>query len=169
MKLSDFKRAVNTIVLSVTSDLHIPIREADLPEPIVRPSIKTFVDVGSSSRLNADILSRTVHTDIYFFAADKHRPRMENMDMIDRLSYAFLNGIDVDEALHIPLLENIEFSVEDGVLHAEFDVDVYERIDPDIDVDPMENLTVTVDIGKPTMDPNDENMGKFTFEITKEA
>lgn len=159
MKLSEFKRAVNAIIRSATSDLHIPIRDADLTEPIVRPSIKTFVDAGSADRLNADILDRTVHTDIYFFAADNHQPRAENMDIVDRLSCVFPDGIDVNEALYIPLLEGIEFSVEDGVLHAQFDVEVYELIDDNSDTDPMENLTIAVDTGSPTTDADNEDMG----------
>lgn len=146
MKLTDFKRAVNAKIIDATSDIEIPIAEADLSEPMILPSIKTFVDAGSSSRFNANCSCRTVHTDIYFFPSDQYKPRMQIMDMMDRLSYAFLSGIDVDETLHIPLLEDIEFTIEDGVLYAEFEVDVYEPVEDQSNADLMENLYYTEEV-----------------------
>lgn len=144
MKLSDFKKSVNSLIRDATSDLSIPIVAADLQEPIVRPSIKTFVDAGRAGRYNADCACRTIHTDIYFFAGDRYRPYAANMDMQDRIAWAFLSGIYVGEDIYIPLLEDVEFTTEDSVLHAQFDVQVFERIDDDSGMEPMEILKMEV-------------------------
>lgn len=139
MKLRDLKQAVNAIVRQAAPD--IPIVDADLMELIHRPSFKTFVDSGSCGKYNPDSISRTIYIDIYFFATDSQRPRLENMDIQDALTYAFADGIPVENTV-IPVLEDVDFSTEDGVLHAELIIEVTETVslDDDEDGETMEHL-----------------------------
>ncbi len=139
MKLKDLKKAINAIVRQAAPS--VPIVDADLKEPIQRPSFKTFVDSGSGGKYNSDSMSRTIYIDIYFFATDLQNPRIENMDIQDALTYAFADGIPVENTV-IPALEDVDFSTEDGVLHAELIVEVMETIllDDDKDGEMMEHL-----------------------------
>ena len=126
MILKQFKTAINAAVLDAT-ERKIPIIDADLTAPIVRPSFKTFVDGGSAYRLNDACRCRSVDVDIWFFASDRNAPRLENMEITDVLTEVFDTGVMTDGAI-IPPSEELEFETEDGVLHLSFSADIVETI-----------------------------------------
>ena len=51
----------------------------DVPSPIVRPSAKVELEPGTQARLLHSGQEKTATFRLYFFAADRYRPKMENL------------------------------------------------------------------------------------------
>ena len=75
---------------------------------------------------------------LYFFAADRYRPKMENLAVRQAVGAAFLDGITVGDT-YLGIDEGVSFTVADGVLVATIDLSWSEDI-PEQEGEPMENL-----------------------------
>lgn len=107
--------------------LKITLSPEDLAEPIRRPSIKVSIADGTSGRDNSRMRRTGVTVRVYFFAKDRQRPKKENLQIREVLSEAFLEEIKVGE-FWIPVMEDVEFMVTDGVLIATLDLDYLELL-----------------------------------------
>ena len=119
----------------------------DLDRPIQRPCGKVRLEDGSDSRMLQSGRERTLLFRLYYFAADRDRPKLENLAMRQALGDAFLDGFQAGD-LWISPEEGLSFSVtEDGVLTAALDLTLYEG-EPDageVDAEPMEELIMEME------------------------
>ena len=110
----------------------------DVPSPIVRPSAKVQLEDGAQARLLASGQEKTVTFRLYFFAAARYRPKMENLAVRQAVGEVFLDGITVGDT-YLGIDEGVSFTVADGVLVATIDLNWSEPI-PEQDGYLMENL-----------------------------
>lgn len=110
----------------------------DVSGPIIRPSGKVELEDGTDTRLLVSGRERTVTFRLYYFAANKDRPKMENLAVRQAIGEAFLDGITVEDT-YLGIDEGISFTVTDGVLVATLDLTITEPI-PEADGEPMETL-----------------------------
>ena len=110
----------------------------DVPSPIVRPSGKVQLEDGAQARLLASGQEKTVTFRLYFFAADRYRPKLENLAVRQAVGDAFLDGLTVGDT-YLGIDEGVRFTVADGVLVATIDLSWSEDI-PEPEYEPMENL-----------------------------
>ena len=115
-----------------------PLLAEDVSGPIIRPSGKVELEDGTDARLLDSGRERTVTFRLYYFAANKDRPKMENLAVRQAVGEAFLDGITVEDT-YLGIDEGISFTVTDGVLVATLDLTLTEPI-PEADGEPMETL-----------------------------
>ena len=115
-----------------------PLLAEDVSGPIIRPSGKVELEDGTDARLLDSGRERTVTFRLYYFAANKDRPKMENLAVRQAVGEAFLDGITVEDT-YFGIDEGISFTVTDGVLVATLDLTITEPI-PEADGEPMETL-----------------------------
>lgn len=115
-----------------------PLLAEDVSGPIIRPSGKVELEDGADARLLDSGRERTVTFRLYYFAANKDRPKMENLAVRQAVGEAFLAGITVEDT-YLGIDEGISFTVTDGVLVATLDLTITEPI-PEADGEPMETL-----------------------------
>lgn len=115
-----------------------PLLAEDVSGPIIRPSGKVELEDGTDARLLDSGRERTVTFRLYYFAANKDRPKMENLAVRQAVGEAFLAGITVEDT-YLGIDEGISFTVTDGVLVATLDLTITEPI-PEADGEPMETL-----------------------------
>lgn len=99
----------------------------DVPSPIIRPSAKVQLEDNTQTRLLASGQEKTVTFRLYFFAADRYRPKMENLAVRQAVGDAFLDGITVGET-YLGIDDGVSFTVTDGVLVATIDLNWSEPI-----------------------------------------
>lgn len=110
----------------------------DVPSPIVRPSAKVQLEDGTQARLLASGQEKTATFRLYYFAADRYRPKMENLAVRQAVGDVFLDGITVGD-VYLGIDEGVRFAVADGVLTAAIDLSWSEPI-PEPEGELMENL-----------------------------
>ena len=115
-----------------------PLLAEDVSGPIIRPSGKVELEDGTDARLLDSGRERTVTFRLYYFAANKDRPKMENLAVRQAVGEAFLDGITVEDT-YLGIDGGISFTVTDGVLVATLDLTITEPI-PEADGEPMETL-----------------------------
>lgn len=115
-----------------------PLLAEDVSGPIIRPSGKVELEDGTDARLLDSGRERTVTFRLYYFAANKDRPKMENLAVRQAVGEAFLDGITVEDT-YLGIDEGVSFTVTDGVLVATLDLTITEPI-PEADGEPMETL-----------------------------
>ena len=99
----------------------------DVPSPIIRPSAKVQLEDNTQTRLLASGQEKTVTFRLYFFAADRYRPKMENLAVRQAVGDAFLDGITVGDT-YLGIDDGVSFTVTDGVLVATIDLNWSEPI-----------------------------------------
>lgn len=103
---------------------NVPLLETELEEEIVRPSIKTII--GSNTRLRENSCLETIKArpEIYFFATDVHKYKLENYRMSELLKRAFLS-----EELGDTGIQELNFSIYDTVLVCTFGIEFSSEIE----------------------------------------
>lgn len=115
-----------------------PLLAEDVSGPIIRPSGKVELEDGTDTRLLESGRERTVTFRLYYFAANKDRPKLENLAVRQAIGEAFLDGVTVEDT-YLGIDEGVSFTVTDGVLVATLDLTITEPI-PEADGEPMETL-----------------------------
>ena len=110
----------------------------DVRAPIIRPCGKVEFEDGTEARLLASGEERTATFRLYYFAADRDRPKLENLAVRRAIGAAFLDGITVD-GLYLGIDEGVRFAVSDGVLMATIDLNWSEPL-PETESEFMETL-----------------------------
>lgn len=123
MTLKDLNRAVCGLVreAAALAGLEVKLVEEDLSAPILRPSLKVELEDHTDARAVDARVERTVTFRVYFYAADRYRPKPDNLAMREALGLAFRDGIPVGEE-RVPVDEGLAFTVADGVLIASLDL-----------------------------------------------
>ena len=107
--------------------LDIPLNPEDLSEPIQRPSIKVMIEDGSAGQYNSCMKRTGITVRFYFFAKNAQRPKEEWLQVREALTVAFLEEVRAGD-FWIPLKEDIEFTVSDGILVATMELEFLEEL-----------------------------------------
>lgn len=149
MTLKELNQAVCVLVKAAVgvSGLEAELVAEDLSAPILRPSVKVELEENSDAQAIRHRVEQTVTFRIYFFAADRYRPKLDNLVMRQALAEAFRNGIPVGEDT-VPIDEGLSFTVADGVLVASLDLTLDQMVLPieEESAEPMEELAQNLEV-----------------------
>ena len=84
--LLEINKAINNKIEHALADSEfktVPIIAGDLSEPIVRPSLKVFLEDGTTGKFNSCMKERTLTVRVYFFATDLKKYKIENTKVQD--------------------------------------------------------------------------------------
>lgn len=126
-----------------------PIIAGDLSEPIIRPSIKVFLDTGNAGKFNTHMKERTLTVRVYFFASNLEKYKIENTKVQDLIENEFLTPIKVTDTFYIDV-DEVETTVSDTVLICSFNIETLENIpdeilDEGVEYEMMEQLDIDLE------------------------
>ncbi len=144
--LLELNKAINNKIINALKDSEfksVPIIASDLSEPIVRPSLKIFLE-GSSGKFNSCMKERTLTVRVYFFASDLEKYKIENTKVQDLIENEFLTSLKVNDSFYIEV-DEVEATVSNKVLICSFDIETLEDIpeiilNDGVEYENMENL-----------------------------
>ena len=150
--LLEINKAVNEKIKHALADSEfssVPIIASDLSEPIVRPSLKVFLEDGTTGKFNSCMKERALTVRVYFFATDLKKYKIENTKVQDLIENEFLTPIKVTDTFYIDV-DEVEANTSDTVLICSFNIETLEDIpeiiiDDGIDYEPMENLNLDLE------------------------
>lgn len=127
----------------------VPIIASDLSEPIIRPSLKVFLDDGTAGKFNSCMKEQTLQCKVYFFATDLKRYKIENMKVRNLIQNEFLTPLKVSDTFIVDI-DEVEAETSDTVLICSFNIETLEDIpesiiDDGIEYEPMENLNLEME------------------------
>lgn len=137
VKYIDILKAVNTKIKNKFPSIEI-LSESDVSEKIVRPSFMTKLDEIEISNFMLDTADKKAKVIIYYFAKDKDKNKIENLQMIDDLNELFVenNQLEIIQSKNgkefFIGIEEAESEIVDKVLNFSFDLEFsqdYERED----------------------------------------
>lgn len=149
--LLELNKAINEKIIHALADSEystVPIIASDLSEPIIRPSLKIFLEDGNTGKFNSCMKERALTVRVYFFATDLKKYKIENTKVQDLIENEFLTPIKVGDKFYIDV-DEVEATVTDTVLICSFNIETLENI-PDIVLDDgeeyelMENLNLKI-------------------------
>lgn len=154
--LKQINKAINKHIKSALMDtdfVDVPIISQDIKKSlkndidgkvinIIRPSIKVTFDASQIGKFNSQLKERTLTVRVYFFAKDRYKTKLDNLEMQDILENAFLEDIQITDTFYMPISEDedIQCTTTDGVLQVAFDLYSLEEIEDTTVYEPMENL-----------------------------
>ena len=150
--LLELNKAINEKIIHALADSEfstVPIIASDLSEPIVRPSLKVFLEDGTTGKFNSCMKERALTVRVYFFATDLKKYKIENTKVQDLIENEFLTPIKVTDTFYIDV-DEVEANTSDTVLVCSFNIETLEDI-PDIILDDgveyemMENLNLSIE------------------------
>ena len=151
--LLEINKAVNEKIehaLAGSEFENVPIIASDLSEPIVRPSLKIFLEDGNTGKFNSCMKERTLKIGVYFFATDLKRYKIENTKVQDLIENEFLTPLKVSDTFIVDI-DEVESTISDTVLICSIERETLEDI-PEIILDDgkeyemMENLNLNIEV-----------------------
>lgn len=150
--LLEINKAINEKIKHALADSEfssVPIIASDLSEPIVRPSLKVFLEDGTTGKFNSCMKERTLTVRVYFFATDLKKYKIENTKVQDLIENEFLTPLKVSDTFIVDI-DEVEVNTTDTVLVCNFNIETLEDIpeiiiDDGIDYEPMENLNLDLE------------------------
>ena len=150
--LLEINKAINNKIKHALADSEfssVPIIASDLSEPIVRPSIKVFLEDGNTGKFNSCMKERTLTVRVYFFATDLKKYKIENTKVQDLIENEFLTPIKVTDTFYIDV-DEVEANTSDTVLICSFNIETLEDIpeiiiDDGVEYEMMENLNLELE------------------------
>lgn len=126
-----------------------PIIASDLSEPIVRPSLKIFLEDATTGKFNKNLKERSLTVRVYFFATDIKKYKIENTKVQDLIENEFLTPLVINDSFYIDV-DEVESNTSDTVLICSFDLETLEDIpevviDEGVNYEPMENLNLEME------------------------
>ncbi len=137
------KSLVKLLETEFSTPLSFDIWAQDFQETLQRPSLKIILENGTARKYNSLSKERILLYRIYFFAQNAQRPKIENMNMQEKLENLFLDGIFVKEDFHIPI-DDLEFETTDGVLVCTFQLRTIELLPQKDTNEMMETLHISL-------------------------
>ena len=134
LSLKDIVKAVNNEI-----SLNFPninINSKDIKEGFKRPSFFIDIENDKTNKFNAVTKDKTLTIRIYYFPSDKYQNRVELLEMQDKLENMFYQGLKINDNTFIPLADDMDAIVVDGVLQISLYLYTIEEID-DIDTSPL--------------------------------
>ena len=150
--LLEINKAVNEKIKHALADSEfssVPIIASDLSEPIVRPSLKVFLEDGTTGKFNSCMKERALTVRVYFFATDLKKYKIENTKVQDLIENEFLTPIKVTDTFYIDV-DEVEANTSDTVLICSFNIETLEDIpeiiiDDGVEYEMMENLNLSIE------------------------
>ena len=150
--LLEINKAVNEKIKHALADSEfssVPIIASDLSEPIVRPSLKVFLEDGTTGKFNSCMKERALTVRVYFFATDLKKYKIENTKVQDLIENEFLTPIKVTDTFYIDV-DEVESTISDTVLICSFNIETLEDIpeiiiDDGVEYEMMENLNLSIE------------------------
>ena len=150
--LLEINKAINNKIEHALADSEfssVPIIASDLSEPIVRPSLKVFLEDGTTGKFNSCMKERTLTVRVYFFATDLKKYKIENTKVQDLIENEFLTPIKVTDTFYIDV-DEVEANTSDTVLICSFNIETLEDIpeiiiDDGVEYEMMENLNLSIE------------------------
>ena len=150
--LLEINKAINEKIKHALADSEfssVPIIASDLSEPIVRPSIKVFLEDGTTGKFNSCMKERTLTVRVYFFATDLKKYKIENTKVQDLIENEFLTPLKVSDTFIVDI-DEVEVNTTDTVLVCNFNIETLEDIpeiilDDGIEYEIMENLNLELE------------------------
>ena len=150
--LLEINKAINNKIKHALADSEfssVPIIASDLSEPIVRPSLKVFLEDGTTGKFNSCMKERTLTVRVYFFATDLKKYKIENTKVQDLIENEFLTPIKVTDTFYIDV-DEVESTISDTVLICSFNIETLEDIpeiiiDDGVEYEMMENLNLSIE------------------------
>lgn len=150
--LLEINKAINEKIKHALADSEfssVPIIASDLSEPIVRPSIKVFLEDGNTGKFNSCMKERTLTVRVYFFATDLKKYKIENTKVQDLIENEFLTPLKVSDTFIVDI-DEVEVNTTDTVLVCNFNIETLEDIpeiilDDGIEYEIMENLNLNIE------------------------
>ena len=150
--LLEINKAINNKIKHALADSEfssVPIIASDLSEPIVRPSLKVFLEDGTTGKFNSCMKERTLTVRVYFFATDLKKYKIENTKVQDLIENEFLTPIKVTDTFYIDV-DEVEANTSDTVLICSFNIETLEDIpeiiiDDGVEYEMMENLNLSIE------------------------
>ena len=128
--LMDLQKAIEKRIKEALKDTEFSMLEPlaeDITENFPRPSIKVRLESAGNGKFNAHCREKTVTVRNYFFAKDRNKYTIDNLEMQELLENAFLDDLEVKEGFFIPI-EQVESEVVDTVLQCSFDLYIVELL-----------------------------------------
>lgn len=154
--LKQINKAINKQIKSALVDtdfVDVPIISQDIKESlkndidgkvinVIRPSIKVTLDASQTGKFNSQLKERTLTVRVYFFAKDRYKTKLDNLEMQDILENAFLEDIQITDTFYMSISEDgdIQCTTTEGVLQVAFDLYSLEEIEDTKVYEPIENL-----------------------------
>lgn len=155
MKLQALNQAICSLYRqALQASTKAPLVAEDVRAPIIRPCGKVMLESGTDIRLTTGGRERSATFRLYYFAADRDNPKVENLAVREAIGEAFLNGIQAD-GTYLGIDEGVQFEVADGVLEATLELtwqeDLPEEVveafaDPEASTETMEILKQTMEV-----------------------
>ena len=150
--LLELNKAINEKIIHALADSEfstVPIIASDLSEPIVRPSLKVFLEDGTTGKFNSCMKERALTVRVYFFATDLKKYKIENTKVQDLIENEFLTPIKVTDTFYIDV-DEVEANTSDTVLICSFNIETLEDIpeiiiDDGVEYEMMENLNLSIE------------------------
>ena len=150
--LLEINKAVNEKIKHALADSEfssVPIIASELSEPIVRPSLKVFLEDGTTGKFNSCMKERALTVRVYFFATDLKKYKIENTKVQDLIENEFLTPIKVTDTFYIDV-DEVEANTSDTVLICSFNIETLEDIpeiiiDDGVEYEMMENLNLSIE------------------------
>ena len=150
--LLEINKAINEKIKHALADSEfssVPIIASDLSEPIVRPSLKVFLEDGTTGKFNSCMKERALTVRVYFFATDLKKYKIENTKVQDLIENEFLTPIKVTDTFYIDV-DEVEANTSDTVLICSFNIETLEDIpeiiiDDGVEYEMMENLNLSIE------------------------
>lgn len=123
------------------SDLSdIPLVDADLDEPIVRPSFKVFMDTVRTGFYSSSLRRLKVYFTIYFYSEERAHSKAEVMEIEDKIAFSFMKPFHIKDTCAV-YIDDLEFErVEDGILCCSFNFEISTEFMDETDIEMMEKL-----------------------------
>lgn len=142
--IKDIITAINKLLNENYPD--IEIQSTDIKEGYARPCFYVEMDGEKSTKYNKFNTEKTVSIRIYYFPSDDNHARIENLEMQDKLSDLFGDGVWITPSFFMPTFQQdgedagLDFTIVDDVLQLQFYLYSIQEL-PDTDnSEPLENL-----------------------------
>lgn len=140
--LKDIFKAVCDHIAQVTD---IAIVDSDLEEPVERPSFKVFMDTVKTGFYSSALRQVKVYFNIYYYAENQKRSKVEIYEIKDKLSYSFLEPFEIKQGCCV-YIDDIAFEkVENGILNISFDFEIATEFIYESSLETMEDLFIDLE------------------------
>lgn len=137
IKLKDIFKSVCNHISEVTN---IPLADSDLEEPVTRPSFKVFMDTVNTGFYSSGLRQIKVYFNCYYYAKNQKHSKAEIYEIEDKLSYSFLEPLQINDTCAV-YVDDLEFEkVEDGILNCSFDFEIATEYIDESGLETMEEL-----------------------------
>jgi hypothetical protein len=141
--LKDIFKAVCEHIITNTN---IPLADADMEEPVIRPSFKIFMDTAKTGLYSSALRQVRVYFNIYFYASDRKHSKSEIFEIEDKLAFSFLEPFFIKETCCV-YIDDVDFEkVTDGIFNCSFDFEIGTEFIDESDFENMEELYIEEEI-----------------------